>query len=66
MLGKLTKKAIKEKRKEIPEFPSVSFGMSTYNPDSKEVHDINATVEEADARMYKMKYEVKSMTRSNE
>lgn len=60
------KKAIKEKRKEIPEFPSVSFGMSTYNPDSKEVHDINATVEEADARMYKMKYEVKSMTRSND
>lgn len=60
------KKAIKEKRKEIPEFPSVSFGMSTYNPDSKEVHDINATVEEADARMYKMKYEEKSMTRSND
>ena len=55
------KKAINEKRKEIPEFPSVSFGMSTYNPDSREVHDINATVEEADAKMYRMKNEVKNM-----
>lgn len=55
------KKAVKEMRKEIPEFPSVSFGMSTYNPDSKGVHDISATVEEADARMYKMKNEVKNM-----
>lgn len=35
--------------------------MSTYNPDSREVHDINATVEEADAKMYRMKNEVKNM-----
>ena len=56
------KKAIKNKRKDIPELPSIAFGMAKYNPDSREVHDISAIVEEADALMYKMKKDVKSRT----
>ena len=51
--------ALEEKRKEIKELPHVSFGVATYNPETKETCDISAIKEEADKNMYKYKEEYK-------
>lgn len=51
--------ALEETRKEIKELPHVSFGIATYNPETKDTCDISAIKEEADKNMYKYKEEYK-------
>lgn len=52
-------KMIEQKREKEPEFPTLSYGISTYNPNSKDVHDVAATIKSADDKMYKMKRRMK-------
>ena len=52
-------KMIEQKREKEPEFPTLSYGILTYNPNSKDVHDVAATIKSADDKMYKMKRRMK-------
>lgn len=52
--------AIEKKRKKVKELPSVSLGLSVYNPDNKDIHDIFNVKNEADKNMYKHKKQNKS------
>ena len=51
---------LEQKRKELKELPNVSLGISEYNPDTRDIHDIFSVKNEADKNMYKCKKQNKS------
>lgn len=52
---------LKNAKAEIVKFPLLSCGMSTYNPESKDDHDVAATIKEADDKMYEEKKKIHKM-----
>lgn len=52
---------LKNAEVKIEKFPLLSYGMSTYNPESKDDHDVAATIKEADDKMYEEKKKVHKM-----
>ena len=51
---------VKKLLEELPEVLSISYGISRYDPASKEKHDLEQVIKEADKEMYYYKRKKKS------